>query len=256
MKHGMAPSQMWTLFVYLDAVHTPMCLKQRRKLNPKTRKCVLLGYGTVQKGYCLYDLCQKKVIHSRDVVFDETSMPGIKTETNSLSEYVELEVEEEPSVEPMEITHIPDDTSEETSGMEQAAADESVVSSPTPAELTLRRSTLIRQEPDRYVHNLALTLTEQDSLSAAEAKSSSDSAMWEEAMEREMKSLQQNRVWELVPLPPDQKVVGSKWVFKRKVDTSGIVERYKAHLVTQGCTQRYGLDYEEMFSPVVRFESI
>ena len=145
---------------------------------------------------------------------------------------------------------------EKTSGMEQAVADESAVSSPTSAESTLRRSTRIRQEPDRYVHNLALTSTEQDPLSVAEAKSSSDSAMWEEAMEREMKSLQQNRVWELVPLPPDRKVVGSKWVFKRKVDTSGVVERYKARLVIQGCTQKYGLDYEETFSPVVQFESI
>ena len=217
--------------------HVPKA--ERRKLNPKTRKCVLLGYGTVQKGYRLYDLHQRKVIHSRDVVFDETSMPGIKTETNSLSEYVELEVEEEPSVKQTEITHIPDDTSEKTSGMEQAVADESAVSSPTSAESTLRRSTHTRQEPDRYVHNLALTSTEQDSLSVDEAKSSSHSAMWEEAMEREMKSLQQNRVWELVPLPPDRKVVGSKWVFKRKVDTSGVVERYKACLVAQGCTQKY-----------------
>ena len=135
--------------------------------------------------------------------------------------------------------------------MEQAAADESVVSSPTPAELTLCRSTHVRQERDRYVHNLALTSTEQDPLSVAEAKSSSESVLWEEAMEREMKSLQQNRVGELVPLPPDRKVVGSKWVFKQKVDASGVVEHYKARLVTQGCTQRYGLDYEETFSPVV-----
>ena len=261
---GITPYEAWngskpsvdSLRVFGCSAYAHVPKAERRKLDPKTRKCVLLGYGTVQKGYRLYDLHQRKVIHSRDVVFDETSMPGIKTETNSLSEYVELEVEEEPSVKQTEITHIPDDTSEKTSGMEQAVADESAVSSPTSAESTLRRSTRIRQEPDRYVDNLALTSTEQDPLSVAEAKSSSDSAMWEEAMEREMKSLQQNKVWELVPLPTDRKVVGSKWVFKRKVDTSGVVERYKARLVAQGCTQKYGLDYEETFSPVVRFESI
>lgn len=154
---------------------------ERRKLDPKTRKCVLLGYGTVQKGHRLFDLNQKKVIHSRDVMFDETSMPGIKTEMSSSSEYVELKVEEEPSVKQTEITHIPDDTLKEFSGVEQVGADESAVSPPISAESTLCRSTRIRQEPDRYVHNLALTSTEQDPLSVAEAKSSSNGAMWEKA---------------------------------------------------------------------------
>lgn len=183
---------------------------ERYKLDPKTRKCVLLDYGTVQKGYCLYDLCQKKVIHSRDVVFDETSMPGIKTEMNSSLEYVELKIKEEPSVKQMEITHVSDNTLEETSRMEQVVADESTASSPISAESTLCRSTRIRQEPDRYIHNLALTSTEQDPLPVAEAMSSSNSAMWEEAM----KSLRQSRVWELVPLPLGRIVNGSKWVFK------------------------------------------
>ena len=75
-------------------------------------------------------------------------------------------------------------------------------------------------------------------------------------METEMKSLLSNKVWVLVKPPPNRKIVGSKWVFKRKIDANGIVERYKARLVTQGCTQKFGLDYEETFSPVVQFESI
>ena len=75
-------------------------------------------------------------------------------------------------------------------------------------------------------------------------------------METEMRSLLSNKVWELVEPPPNQKIVGSKWVFKRKIDANGIVERYKARLVAQGCTQKFGLDYEETFSPVVWFESI
>lgn len=75
-------------------------------------------------------------------------------------------------------------------------------------------------------------------------------------MEREMESLHSNEVWELVEPPPDRKIVGSKWIFKRKVDADGAVTRYKARLVAQGCSQRFGLDYEETFSPVVRFDSV
>ena len=71
-----------------------------------------------------------------------------------------------------------------------------------------------------------------------------------------MESLHRNNVWDLVQLPSDRKVVGSKWVFKRKINANGDVECYKARLVAQGCTQRFGVDYEETFSPVVRFESI
>lgn len=73
-------------------------------------------------------------------------------------------------------------------------------------------------------------------------------------MEKEMQSLHQNKVWELVEHPVGRKLIGSKWVFKRKVDANGDVERFKARLVAQGFNQKY--DYEETFSPVVRFESI
>ena len=57
---------------------------------------MLLGCGTNQKGYHLYDLGHMKVIHSRDVVFDKASMPGMEKETTT--RYVELEIEEEPVV--------------------------------------------------------------------------------------------------------------------------------------------------------------
>ena len=58
------------------------------------------------------------------------------------------------------------------------------------------------------------------------------------------------------PPPLNRKIVGSKWIFKQKRDAEGTVTQYKAQLVAQGCSQIFGLDYEETFSPVVRFESV
>lgn len=74
-------------------------------------------------------------------------------------------------------------------------------------------------------------------------------------MKTEMKSLKENDVWELV-LPSGRKTVESKWVYKTKIDENGTVERYKARLVAQGYTQKYGADYDETFCPVARQESL
>ena len=79
---------------------------------------------------------------------------------------------------------------------------------------------------------------------------------WKAAAQIEYKSLMHHGTWELVPLPPDKKLVGSRWVFKAKHDESGAVERYKARFVAQGFTQVFGEDYNQTFSPVVRWESV
>ena len=56
-------------------------------------------------------------------------------------------------------------------------------------------------------------------------------------------------VWNLVEVPKDRKVVGSKWVFKKKVGANGSVERYKARLVAQGFSQKFGLTTMKPFVP-------
>ena len=56
-------------------------------------------------------------------------------------------------------------------------------------------------------------------------------------MEKDLSSLHGNEVWDLVDLPKHRKAVGNKWVFKLKCGSDGTVERYKARLVAQGCSQ-------------------
>ena len=72
---------------------------------------------------------------------------------------------------------------------------------------------------------------EKDPSTFSKAKSVPNKLKWEEAMKREIESLWSNEVWELVDPPPNQKIVGSKWIFKRKLDADGTVKRYKARLV-------------------------
>jgi histone deacetylase 1/2 len=72
------------------------------------------------------------------------------------------------------------------------------------------------------------------------------------AMETEFAALQQNNTWRLVPPRSGVNIIDCKWVFKINQKSDGSIERYKARLVAKGFKQRYGLDYEDTFSHVVK----
>ncbi|GJS11553.1 retrovirus-related pol polyprotein from transposon TNT 1-94 [Tanacetum coccineum] len=79
---------------------------------------------------------------------------------------------------------------------------------------------------------------------------------WVIAMQEELNQFVANDVWDLVPLPMSQTVIGTKWVFRNKLDENGIVSRNKARLVAQGYNQQEGIDYDETYALVARLESI
>ncbi|XP_052625859.1 uncharacterized mitochondrial protein AtMg00820-like [Lactuca sativa] len=83
-----------------------------------------------------------------------------------------------------------------------------------------------------------------------------DHSDWVQAMQNELNEFERNKVWRLIPTPPDASVVGLKWVFCNKVDKEGNVIRNKAKLVVKGYCQEEGIDNEETFTPVARLESI
>ncbi|GKB01948.1 retrovirus-related pol polyprotein from transposon TNT 1-94 [Tanacetum coccineum] len=76
------------------------------------------------------------------------------------------------------------------------------------------------------------------------------------AMQEELNQFKTNDVWSLIPHPKNQTIIGTKWVFKNKLDENGIVSRNKARLVAQGYNQQEGINFDETYSPVARLESI
>jgi hypothetical protein len=71
--------------------------------------------------------------------------------------------------------------------------------------------------------------------------------IWKKAMVEEMASLDKNETWDLVDFPAIRNPIGRKWVFKKKLNAEGKVEKYKSHLVAKGYSQVEGIDFGEIF---------
>ena len=218
-------------------VHVPK--EKRTKLDSKSEKCIFIGYKDGLKGYKLWNPVTRKVVYSRDVVFREVK-DVIKHEVQPKEPVkIEFELKEEES----------DSVAEEESEDEEPQ---------TPA---VRRSARERRQPERYspsafCSNFALSVTDDDPRTVKEAVDSEDGKLWKEAMVDEMASLHKNEAWDLVELPAGRKPIGSKWVFKKKTNAEGKVEKYKAQLVAKGYSQVSGIDFGDIFSPVAKVTSI
>ena len=79
---------------------------------------------------------------------------------------------------------------------------------------------------------------------------------WISSMNEEIEKIERNKTWSLVPRPKDKNIIGSKWVFRKKLNKNGEVSRNKARLVCKGCAQEEGIDYGENFSLIARLERV
>ena len=243
------------IFGSICYAHVPK--DERKKLDVKTRKAILLGYGTETKGYRLYDVATHKVFYSRDVIFDEGKF---LKDTNH-----EIRRRNDDVKEPEDrLIVLPNDDSdndaiiEEQSNIEanEPLTENDDVDHPPDENDNIARPQRARKTPDLFGEWVNAAMHTAEPKSVKEATSGDEFKEWNEAMNNEMQSLDENHVWELAELPAGRKAIGCKWIFKRKADADGNIERYKARLVAQGYNQKFGIDYEETFSPVVRFESV
>ncbi|KAL0282076.1 UNVERIFIED_CONTAM: Retrovirus-related Pol polyprotein from transposon TNT 1-94 [Sesamum radiatum] len=121
---------------------------------------------------------------------------------------------------------------------------------------SLCRSTRESRVPERYEFVWLTSRLDNDPKTYGEAMSDIDSDKWLEAMKSEMDSMGSNQVWTLVDPPKGVRPIGCKWVYKRKLGADWDVTAFKARLLAKGYTQRPGVDFEEIYSPVAMAKSI
>ena len=219
----------------------------RKKLDKKTDTYCFVGYDKNSRGYRLFDPVTKKLVISRDVCFNEQDFG---TSRQSLLPF-------DDKTKDVPVATI---KPEEDRGMEEVPTTTESEEIPEPRRSNREIHPPIRYGYDEYAdqaQHSALCVnqvTEPQTLSAA--LNSDYRTQWKHAADAEYNSLMENETWDLVELPPNRQAVGCKWVFKVKHTSDGRVERFKGRLVAKGYSQKYGVDYEETFSPVVRFSSI
>ncbi|GJT01421.1 ribonuclease H-like domain, reverse transcriptase, RNA-dependent DNA polymerase [Tanacetum coccineum] len=126
-----------------------------------------------------------------------------------------------------------------------------VINSPSQFDHTPVRG--FRTLSDLYENTEELLLAEDEPKNYKEASSDQK---WIEAMKTELDSINRNNTWELTTLPTGHKAIGLKWIFKTKKDANGDIIKHKARLVAKGYIQQHGIDFEEVFAPVARMETI
>ncbi|KAL8102636.1 hypothetical protein AgCh_027234 [Apium graveolens] len=99
-------------------------------------------------------------------------------------------------------------------------------------------------------------IIEDDPKTFSEARTSRDVALWKEVIQDEMDSIMNNNTWELSDLPPGCKALGNKWIFKRKMNVDGTIDKFNARLVIQGFRQKEGIDYFDTYALVARTSTI
>ncbi|GKC28562.1 retrotransposon protein, putative, ty1-copia subclass [Tanacetum coccineum] len=242
--HGQAPKLSYLKVWGCEALVKRDTLTKPDKLEPRSIKCIFVGYPKETMGYSFYYPPENKVFVARNAEFFENSL--ITQEASGSLEDLEIIQEED--------THPSIDTSL------NHEEDDQEIDEPQSDINPIRKSTRTRRAPDRMClhvdaeeHELG-DLGEPANYKAALLDPESDK--WLNAMNVEMQSMKDNEVWDLVDLPPNGKTVGSKWLFKKKTDMDGAVHTFKARLVAKGFTQTYGVDYEETFSPVADIRAI
>jgi len=254
--------------------------KQRGKLDSKAEKYRLVGYSFHSRGFRLYNEAKRQVVVRRDVTFDESIVLRKEIWGRDIEAVCTPDENESSDKEVSGSVSIPH-TNEMTEDSEAPVKSDTI---------KVKGVWLQRREPsnrvtkgkrpltfeEEYGHGMSIHKAEEITLedvtqchfaliSAAvisepatikQAFEGEHAEEWKAAADEEYHALMENKTWELVDRPKERKVLSNKWVFRIKYQSDGSIDRFKGRLVVRGFEQVHGLDYNETFAPVVKFDTI
>ena len=244
-------------------VHVPD--EKRKKLDRKSERGIFVGYPEGVKGYKIFFPESKKMKKSRDVIFVENAFDhNVESgeDPDELLPSICFGFDDDENNDDGNDNHH-DGGDDGDAAVDDAGHDDG--DNIDRGEVRERPRRDVRP-PDFYGDVIShrfgtleanfVSIGTDDPTSFREAMAGSNACNWKSATDAEIASLTQNETWDLVDLPAGKSVIGSKWVFKTKVNPDGTFSKYKSRLVAQGYSQKQGIDYTEVFAPVVKHESL
>ncbi|GJZ69558.1 zinc finger, CCHC-type containing protein [Tanacetum coccineum] len=270
------------LRIFRCTTYAKITIPHLKNLDDRSIPLVYLGVEEGSKACRLYDPIAKKKHVSRDVKFMETkpwdwdkdgedtstqdtfwtsfvvegvdnkNATPVNTEINDNITYQEQDPITDPDspVTPPAYTYNPNSEEEEEATISSLRNSEDRFDD-TPVRGFKNLTEIYKNA--REVETETLLFTEEEPRNYKEA---STDKKWIEAMKIELDSINKNNTWTLTTLPINQKAIGLKWVFKTKRNAKGKIIKYKARLVAKGYVQEQGIDFDEVFAPVARIETV
>lgn len=279
-KLDITPEELWSgkkvdlsklkLFGTRIMVHVPK--EKRQKWDYKSEALIFVGYDENTKGYRCINRETGKIMLSRDVKFLEEEnhkigyIEQVSVADDCTMETNNVEVEDIDETQDTNLTTDSEITFEDSNDIDYVPDETLNQSEQTPQAVTRSKSNAIF--PGWLHGNLAMICSENfvfkcdetehidDPITVKEVSTRPDKENWINAMKEEYQSLIDNNTWVMTQAPKGAKLIKTKWVFKTKRDNDGEIVRYKARMVAKGYTQRFGIDYEDTYAPVVRYASV
>jgi hypothetical protein len=229
------------------------------KYDDRADEVIFLGYATNSKGYRCYNKRLHKMVDCIDVKIDEGIPAGevysneFSTEDTARDENEQVQESKNGDSESYEDS----DTQTDSNQLSTTNSSSRIIQKNHPVSQIIR-------EKDKGVQTRRklIKTTEQSHIaliSMLEPKNFNETNKddhWDKAMNEELDQIEKNNTWEMVQRPEGKNVIGSKWIFKNKLNEKGQVVRNKQRLVCKGYAQIEGLDFDETFVPVASLEAI
>lgn len=254
----------------------PDTKRKATQVGPKAREGIFIGYEERSKAYRVYDIEAGQVVISRDVNFDESRFgldsPRLDDDDVDDMDFDSLGIDKDGEQQPTyqqtgkRKTRASEETTAATTpravrhrpGLEEASApnerrfraDEEEKHEDNEDESVPRTFWQASANAVEAATDLSEPSTFQDAVSGP------DQVHWRKAIRAELESMRLRGVFRAAKLPTGHRTIGTKWVFKIKRKADGSIEKYKARLVAKGFKQKYGIDYTETFSPVVKYVTL